>query len=102
MLKFQKKIKFAFVSFGAFIFYNIPTEYMTGRYTVCLFKLILERECIGCGTVRGFWCILHLQFEEAFRFNQTIFITFPLFIFCILYWTFNMDFRKFKRNLLGI
>ncbi|EMP08299.1 PF10825 family protein, partial [Leptospira interrogans serovar Pyrogenes str. 200701872] len=50
----------------------------------------------------GFWCILHLQFEEAFRFNQTIFITFPLFIFCILYWTFNMDFRKFKRNLLGI
>ncbi|AKH78255.1 DUF2752 domain-containing protein [Leptospira interrogans] len=102
MLKFQKKIKFAFVSFGAFIFYNIPIEYMTGHYTVCLFKLILERECIGCGTIRGFWCILHFQFEEAFRFNQTIFITFPLFIFCILYWTFNMDFRKFKRNFLGI
>ncbi|EMS88419.1 DUF2752 domain-containing protein [Leptospira noguchii] len=97
MLKFQKKIKFVLVSIGTFVFYNIPPEYMSGRYTVCLFKLILKRECFGCGTVRGFWCILHLRFEEAFQFNQMIFITFPLFVFCILYWVFEMDFYKLKR-----
>ncbi|EMI70077.1 DUF2752 domain-containing protein [Leptospira noguchii] len=97
MLKFQKKIKFVLVSIGTFVFYNIPPEYMSGRYTVCLFKLILKRECFGCGTVRGFWCILHLRFEEAFQFNQMIFITFPLFVFCILYWIFEMDFYKLKR-----
>ncbi|EKR73835.1 PF10825 domain protein [Leptospira noguchii str. 2006001870] len=40
---------------------------------------------------------MHLRFEEAFQFNQMIFITFPLFVFCILYWIFEMDFYKLKR-----
>ncbi|EMY75984.1 PF10825 family protein [Leptospira weilii serovar Ranarum str. ICFT] len=91
-----------FVSVCTFIFYNIPSEYMNGRYTICLFRILLERECFGCGTVRGFWCILHLRFEDAFHLNKMIFVTFPLSVFVVLIWTIGVERFGFVRKIFRI
>lgn len=64
---------------------------MTGRYTICLFKVLLDQECFGCGTVRGFWCILHLRFQDALALNELIFLTFPLSVFLVVRWAIGKE-----------
>ena len=48
-----------------------------------VFKLITGKECWNCGITRAFLSIIHLNFGEAFKYNNKVIIVFPLTI--ILY-----------------
>jgi hypothetical protein len=69
-----------------FIFYNIPKEYLGETYPICLYRIILKQKCLGCGTTRAIWSIIHLRINDAIEYNRFIVISFPLMAGCIIYW----------------
>jgi len=74
---------------AVFVFYNIPKNYLGDEFPICIFKNIFHIECLGCGTTRAFWSILHLRFKEALEYNRLSIITFPLLTFSIAHWIFR-------------
>jgi|GEM_PF-4609009 len=70
------------------IFFLIPREYLGEKYPLCLFRLLFKKRCIGCGTTRAFWSVLHLRFRDAFAYNHLVVVTFPLCVGCVLHWVF--------------
>ena len=52
---------------------------------ICLFKIINGKECWNCGMTRAFLSIMHLNFGEAFKYNNKVIIVFPLTIILYIY-----------------
>jgi len=73
------------------IFYNIPKKYLGDTYPICLYRIVLKRKCIGCGTTRAVWSILHFRIKEALEYNKLIVISFPLLISCTISWIFKKN-----------
>lgn len=48
---------------------------------VCLSKLLLERECWGCGMTHAFLAVLRGAWSEAYAYNPRVIIAFPLVTF---------------------
>jgi hypothetical protein len=78
--------KLFFVIILGIIFFSIPKIYLGDTFPICLYRIILNKKCIGCGTVRAVWSILHFKFNEAYEYNKMIIITFPLLMGCIIKW----------------
>jgi hypothetical protein len=68
------------------IFFSIPKIYLGDAFPICLYRIILNKKCIGCGTTRAIWSIMHFEFAEAYEYNKMIIITFPLITGCIIKW----------------
>jgi hypothetical protein len=81
-------IRFLIVVILTVLFFLIPREYLGEKYPLCLFRLLFKKHCIGCGTTRAFWSVLHLRFRDAFAYNRLVVITFPLCVGCLLHWVF--------------
>ena len=79
-------IKASIIILLGVLFFCIPKDYLGDTYPICLFKIIFNRECIGCGTTRAVWSVLHFNFKEAFEYNKLIVLTFPLLTWCVLKW----------------
>jgi len=79
----------------AIIFFSIPKVYLGDTFPICLYRILLGKKCIGCGTIRAVWSVLHFQFHEAFEYNKMILITFPLLTGCIISWIIK-DKKHFK------
>jgi hypothetical protein len=82
-------VKLLFILMAAFVFYNIPKAYLGEKFPICIFKNIFHTECLGCGTTRAFWSILHLQFKEALAYNKLSIVTFPLLAGSVIHWIFK-------------
>jgi hypothetical protein len=83
----NKKLgKLFFVIFLGTIFYFIPKIYLGDTFPICVYRIILSKKCIGCGTTRAVWSILHFNFNDAYEYNKMIIITFPIIIGCIVKW----------------
>jgi hypothetical protein len=78
--------KFILVFVLLVIFYNIPKNYLGDTYPICLYRIIFNQNCWGCGTTRAIWSIIHFNFNQAFEYNKLIIITFPLLTGCITSW----------------
>lgn len=63
------------------IFFFIPYEKLINFPDLCLWKRFFGVECIGCGTIRAFWKVLHFQFKEAFYLNRLVYLYIVLLIF---------------------
>jgi hypothetical protein len=74
------------VIFLGIIFYFVPKIYLGDTFPICLYRIILNKKCIACGTTRAVWSILHCNFSDAYEYNKMIIITFPLIIACIVKW----------------
>ncbi len=59
----------------------------------CLWKLLFEVHCLGCGLTTAFIGLIELDLNKAFESNWLIFIIVP---FVIYYMT--LDYIKFKIN----
>jgi hypothetical protein len=59
----------------------------------CMSKLLLDKECPGCGMTRGTMCLLQGDFQGAAHFNSGVFIVLPLIIGIIIF-----DFFQFKNK----
>lgn len=68
------------------VFYFVPIKFIGETYPICLFKILLNKECIGCGTTRAVWSILHFKFYDALEYNMLIILIFPLLVGCVIYW----------------
>lgn len=91
-----KKIFLNIISFGSpksriFIFSSIfsflillPTKFLEKGPTICVFKLVLNKECPACGMTRAMSRLLHLDFIGAWNFNKLVFIVFGLMIFLLI------------------
>ena len=67
-----------------FILFSIPVN-LGVLNNICLFKLITGKECWNCGMTRAFLSIMHLNFGEAFKYNNKVIIAFPLTIILYIY-----------------
>ena len=68
MDKNKKIMIFTFVNIIMFIIlYNIPIEMANN---LCVFKLVLHKECWNCGMTRAFLSLLHFNFYEAINYNK--------------------------------
>ncbi len=57
-------------------------------YPQCLFYSVTGLYCPGCGGLRGTHFLLHLDFFDAFHFNPFVFITTPLILYTIVYYSY--------------
>ncbi|MDR1390036.1 MAG: DUF2752 domain-containing protein [Treponema sp.] len=71
------------------LFFLVPKAYLGDTFPLCAYRLLLNRTCIGCGTTRAVWSVLHFKFIEAYEYNKMIPITFPLLAGCIAVWVFR-------------
>lgn len=91
-------IKFLFVFMVLLFFYNIPKKYLGDTYPICLYRLVLKHKCLGCGTTRAIWSILHLRIKDAIAYNKLVLITFPLLVGCTVSWIWKGSGNK-KRHI---
>jgi hypothetical protein len=84
-------IKILIITAILLIFYSIPKKYLGDTYPICLYRIIIKRKCIGCGTTRAVWSLLHFKIEEALEYNKLIVISFPLLIGCTISWIFKKN-----------
>ncbi|MBC8052240.1 MAG: DUF2752 domain-containing protein [Sphingobacteriaceae bacterium] len=59
------------------------TAFNDHENTICLFTLLTDIECYGCGLTRACMHLIHLDFKGAADFNAISLIVFP--ILCWLY-----------------
>jgi len=85
-LKTRSLWKLFFLILLGAVFFCIPKEYWGESYPICLYKILFNKQCVGCGTTRAIWSILHLRFHDALEYNKLIVVTFPLLAGCLLHW----------------
>jgi len=79
-------VKFLILFSLGLLFFLIPKSFLGDTYPICLFRNIFNINCIGCGTTRAVWSVLHLKFADAFEYNKLIIVTFPLIVGCSIAW----------------
>jgi len=60
------------------LFVLLPASIFEKGTSVCLFHGIFGINCLGCGTIRAISSIFHFEFVNAFDYNRSIIIVFPL------------------------
>jgi hypothetical protein len=56
----------------------IPTSWLERRRSLCLFRNLTGRPCLGCGMTRAFSSAFHGDFKGAFRYNKRVVIVLPI------------------------
>ena len=92
-------LKSILVLFLLLIFYNIPKQYLGETFPLCLYKIAFDHECLGCGTTRAVWSILHLNINDALEYNKLIVLIFPLLAGCTIYWI--LSGKQYKKDVVG-
>lgn len=59
----------------------LPATYFDTGQALCPSKLLLDKECPGCGITRSVQHAIHFDFKEAWDFNKLIIIVLPLLIY---------------------
>ena len=75
----KKNIRLLFLILIGFFYYIISS--ITHFYISCPIHFLFHIWCPGCGITRMIHSIFLLDFKQAFRFNQLLFISMPLFLF---------------------
>lgn len=64
-----------------FFYFVVKFLLIFNSISICLWKLIFNRECWGCGMTRAFGALFHGDFAQAYDFNPRIFIVAVIFIY---------------------
>lgn len=59
-----------------------PYENFQNFHSICISKLLFEKQCWGCGMLRAFNLMLSFQFEKAYQLNKLSVIVAPI-VSCI-------------------
>jgi Protein of unknown function (DUF2752) len=80
----------------------LPAEFFDNGESICLSKILLDRECYACGLTRGIMHLIHLDFKEAFNYNLLSFVVFPLLVVIWIEWILReiKKLKKIKKNFL--
>lgn len=71
------------------LIFFIPIELVEEKPVICLSRLILNKECIGCGMTRACISLIHFKFDKALKYNRLVIIVFPLLSYNYLKLFFN-------------
>jgi hypothetical protein len=72
----------------------LPENYFDTGETICLSQRLFNQECYACGLTRACQHLIHLNFEEAYRYNMLSFLAFPSVSILWATWFF----KEFKNN----
>ena len=62
----------------------LPATFFDSGNTICLSVLLLNLECYACGLTKAIQHLIHLEFNEAIKFNKLSIIVFPILIISYL------------------
>ena len=76
-------------------FIILPANYFDSGESLCMSKLLLHRECFGCGITRAIQHAIHFDFTRAWHYNKLVVLVLPVFI---LLWLIEIkkSLKKFK------
>ena len=75
------KIKLAIWVLIPFLLLLLPATYFDAGQSLCPSKLLLDKECPGCGITRSVQHAIHFDFKAAWEFNKLIILVLPLLIY---------------------
>jgi len=78
------KIKLAIWVLIPFLLLLLPATYFDSGQSLCPSKLLLDKECPGCGITRSVQHAIHFNFKTAWEYNKLIVLVLPLLIY---FWT---------------
>ena len=59
----------------------VPTAIFETGYSICLFKGMFGLDCPGCGMTRAISRVFHADFADAYYYNNSVALVFPLLCF---------------------
>jgi len=62
-------------------FFILPANYFDTGESLCMSKLLLHRECFGCGITRAIQHAIHFDFTRAWHFNKLVVLVLPVLLF---------------------
>lgn len=80
----KKYIKLILTILFPVLVYAIPVHLIESRPAPCLFRLLLGKECWGCGITRACINAIHLNIDKALEYNKLVVIVLPLCIGCYI------------------
>ena len=89
------KIKLVLLFITPLVLLILPADFFDNGQSICPSKLLLEKECPGCGITRGLQHLGHFDFQIAWKYNKLSFVIFPVATY---YWTREIisTYKKFK------
>ena len=72
------KIKLVFLLIAPIVLLILPADFFDNGQSICPSKLLLEKECPGCGITRGLQHLGHFDFKIAWELNKLSFVIFPV------------------------
>jgi hypothetical protein len=67
----------------------LPADFFDTGQSICLSKLLLDKECPGCGSTKAIQHLIHLDFRQAWAFNKLSFLVFVIVFFIWGGWIFS-------------
>ena len=86
----------------ALFYYLLPIEDLGNKYTICLYKIFTGNECITCGITRGFWCILHFDFNKALQYNKYSLILFIPTVIGFISWIYQINLLNLLKKIKNL
>lgn len=80
----KKYIKLGLTILFPLLVYMLPVHSIETRPAPCLFRLLLDKECWGCGITRACINAIHLNIDKALEYNKLVVIVLPLCIGCYI------------------
>jgi len=59
----------------------LPADVFDQGQSICPSKLLLDKECPGCGITRGLQHLGHMDFQTAWEYNKLSYLVFPIAIY---------------------
>lgn len=80
----RRNIQTGIILIVPFILWLLPANFFDTGQSICISKLLMDRDCPGCGITRAVQHAMHGEFTLAFGFNKVIIVLLPLFVFIYL------------------
>lgn len=61
-------------------FFILPANYFDTGESLCMSKLLLHRECLGCGITKAIQHAIHFDFTRAWHYNKLVVLVLPVVI----------------------
>ena len=81
-------------------FFILPANYFDTGESLCLSKVLLDRECFGCGITRAIQHAIHFDFQTALKYNKLVVIVAPILFFVWLKWVRELWLKIKQRDVL--
>jgi hypothetical protein len=75
------------------ILFLLPNDFFDHGQSLCLSKILINKECYACGMTRAIMHLIHGDVENAFAYNMLSFLVLPLLVVIWVMWIIKV-FRK--------